>query len=199
MRQENTMNSFKSFVAACAFSASFSVAAAEVTPTPTELACSDFKPTPAAAERFDYLKGACEAIVDINGHTYARFRAIVRRATSSSVTINLPATDRTYTVRPGPDLRVLVGSEKVRPRDLMRGQEIRIYLSTDEFAKPNVTELSFVESTETGVIPVPMPAEPERALPTTASVLPAVGLLGGVLILAGALMWLTPRRRADVR
>src|SRR4029450_6767579 len=74
--------------------------------TPTTHSCSDFKPTPEAAARFAELKGACESIVDINGRTFAKVTAIVRRATPNSVTLNIPATDNTFTLKPDPSRRV---------------------------------------------------------------------------------------------
>ena len=46
----------------------------------SELACEDFKPSPEAQARFPDLKGACEAIVERDGELYAKFTAIVRRA-----------------------------------------------------------------------------------------------------------------------
>ena len=164
--------------------------------TPTTMACSDFKPTPEAAARFADLRGACESIVEIDGRTYAKVRAVVRRASSSSVTLNIPATDHTFSLKPDPDRRVMIGNQRVRPRDLTRGQEINIYLPTDTFAEPNVTEVAMVE--EENVVPetviATVEAEPEPALPTTASNLPALLLLGVGLLIGGAVL----RRMARV-
>src|SRR5262245_25240373 len=155
--------------------------------TPTTMSCSDFKPTPEAAARFADLKGGCEAIVDINGRTFAKVSAVVRRANSRGVTLNIPQTNNTFTVTPGPDQRVQIGNQKVRPRDLQRGQEIRIYIPTDTFAQPNVTEVAMVE-TPADVVPEAIEtvtAEPEAALPTTASNLPTIALAGVALLLLG--------------
>jgi hypothetical protein len=154
--------------------------------TPTTYSCSDFKPTPEAATRFADLKGACEEIVDIDGKTFAKVTAVVRRATMNSLTLNIPQTDHTFTLTPDPDRRVQIGNQKVRPRDLQRGQEIHIYLPTDTFAEPNVTQVAIVEEEE--VIPETIetvPAEPEAALPTTASNLPTIALVGVALLMLG--------------
>lgn len=148
---------------------------------PTEMSCDDFVPTNEAQRRFAQLEGACEAIVERNGELYAKTTAIVRRVTPGSVRLYLPATDHTFTVEPGRDTYVLIGNQKVRPRDLQRGQEIHIYLNVNEFAKPKVEQVAMVTETEEIVV---QPVEEVEALPTTASPLPALGLAGGLLLLA---------------
>ena len=153
---------------------------------PTTYSCSDFKPTPEAAARFADLKGACEEIVDIDGKTFAKVSAIVRRATANSLTLNIPQTDHTFTLKPDPDRRVQIGNQRVRPRELQRGQEIRIYIPTDTFAEPSVTQVAIVEEEE--VVPETIEtvaAEPEAALPTTASNLPTIALVGVALLMLG--------------
>jgi hypothetical protein len=187
------MKTWKWMCAAIVLVSGSAFAASE--PAPSELACSDFKPTPEAAARFAALKGACDAIVQMNGTTYARFNAIVRRVSAGggSVTLNLPATDSTFTVNPKSDARVLLGGEKARVRDLQRGQKIQIYLSTDEFAQPNIHEIELVSADSSDVVPVA--AEPVKALPTTASPLPFVAVLGAAMLALGIALSLVARRR----
>lgn len=132
--------------------------------TETALSCQDFNPTQEALQRFPDLVGACEAVVDRNGELYGRFSAIVRRASNSSVTLYLPVTDHTFKVDPKSDARVLIGSRKVRPRDLQRGQEIQIYLSARQFSQPDIQEVTLV--TESEVI-IDHPVEEVAVLPTT--------------------------------
>jgi hypothetical protein len=148
----------------------------------SELACEDFKPSPAAMERFPDLLGACEAIVERNGELYGKFTAIVRRASFSSATLYLPATDHTFKVSPESSTRVLIGNEKVRVRDLQRGQEIHIYLAASEFGKPDIEEVVLLSDQN---ILVATATEPAPMLPKTASLLPTVGL-AGLLLLAVA-------------
>ena len=157
--------------------------------TPTALSCSDFRPTQEALDRFPDLIGACEAVVERDGQLYGKFTAVVRRSSVSSVTLYLPATDRTFSVKPDADARVLIGTRKVRPRDLQRGDEIHIYLAASAFATPNVEEIAMVTESEAMIT---HPVEPEAALPTTASPWPAVGLASLVLLGAG---WFMRRRR----
>jgi len=132
--------------------------------TETALSCQDFTPTQEALRRFPDLVGACEAVVDRNGELYGRFSAVVRRAGNRTVTLYLPATDHTFKVDPKSDARVLIGSRKVRPRDLQRGQEIQIYLSARQFSQPDIEEVALV--TESEVI-IDHPVEEVAVLPTT--------------------------------
>ena len=114
----------------------------------TQLSCKDFIPTQEARERFPDLAGACEGVVERDGELYGLFRAEVRRVRGNNITLHLPATDHTFTVRPDPATWVMAGDKKVRPRELMPTQEIRIYLSASEFSKPDVQEIAFVTESD---------------------------------------------------
>lgn len=114
----------------------------------TQLSCKDFVPTQEARERFPNLAGACEGVVERDGELFGLFRAEVRRVRGNNVTLYLPATDHTFTVRPDPSMRVLVNGKKVRPRDLATRQEIRIYLSARQFARPDVEEIAFTTESD---------------------------------------------------
>lgn len=159
--------------------------------TETELSCQDFRPTEEALRRFPDLVGACEAVVDRDGELYGRFSVVVRRAGNRTVTLYLPATDHTFKVDTKPDDRVLAGNRKVRPRDLVRGQEIQIYLSARQFSRPDIEEVALV--TESEMI-IKHPVEHVAALPTTASPWPAAALLSLALLGTGALA----RRRRTI-
>ena len=114
----------------------------------TQLSCKDFIPTQEARERFPDLSGACEGVVERDGELYGLFRAEVRRVRGNNITLHLPATDHTFTVRPDPATWVMAGDKKVRPRDLMPTQDIRIYLSASEFSKPDVEEIAFITESD---------------------------------------------------
>ena len=114
----------------------------------TQLSCKDFIPTQEARERFPDLAGACQGVVERDGELYGLFRAEVRRVRGNNITLHLPATDHTFTVRPDPATRVMVDGKKVRARDLMPTQDIRVYLSASEFAKPDVEEIAFITESD---------------------------------------------------
>ena len=130
----------------------------------SELTCADFLPTPEALERFPYLAGACESVIERDGELFGLFRAIVRSPGNRTPVLSLPATDKTVRINPDSDSRVVINGRKLRPSQLERGQEIRIYLSVNEFAKPNVTEVVLVSETDALIEHV---VEPVAALPTT--------------------------------
>lgn len=154
--------------------------------TDSALTCDDFVPTEAALERFPDLVDACQGVVERDGELYAEFAAVVRRATNSGrTTLYLPATDRTFTVQPRDDVRVRVGNRRLRPRDLQRGDEIGIYLSLAEFARPNVEEIAMLSEADVVVV---HEVEATPALPTTASQLPATALIGLLMLAAGLVL-----------
>ena len=114
----------------------------------TQLSCKDFIPTEEARERFPDLAGACEGVVERDGELFGLFRAEVRRVHGGRVTLHLPATDHTFTVKPDAATRIKIGNRMVRPRELMPKDEIRIYLSASEFAKPDVEDIAFVTESD---------------------------------------------------
>lgn len=175
------MKLMKAFVVLCAFGAASAYAV-----DPQRVAeCADLRdtlePTAEALERFSNLQGACEGIYEINGARYARAQAVVRSKRGGTVTLYTPATDKTFQVEPDMSGRVWIGNRKIRVRDLNRGDEIGIYISLDKFFDDKVDEIALAvpdDSAETHTIAAVAPVE---ALPTTASLLPALGLMSGLL------------------
>ena len=155
----------------------------------SQLSCADFVPTPEALERFPNLAGACESVIERDGELFGLFRAIVRSPGNRTTVLYIPATDKTVRIHPESNSRVVINGRKLRPSQLERGQEIRVYLSVHEFAKPNITELVLISETD---VLLEHEVEHVAALPTTASLLPALGL--GSLAFLGA-GWLIRRRR----
>jgi hypothetical protein len=81
----------------------------------TQLSCKDFVPTEEARQRFPDLAGACDGVVERDGELFGLFHAEVRRVRGGRVTLHLPATDHTFTVKPDPSLRVLIDGRNRRP------------------------------------------------------------------------------------
>jgi len=157
------------------------------------LTCDDFRPTPEAIERFPNLAGACEAIIERDGELYGLFRVEVRRVSGNRLRLHLPATGKTFNVRPDVSQRVIMNGRKVRPRELGAGDEFQIYLPISEFAKPDIDTVAFV--TEDDFIVV-VAIEEVDALPTTASPWPTVAFTGLLLLGTGYLLR-RRRLRAD--
>ena len=167
------MKLIKTLVVACAFSA---VSAYAVDPVKTDMTCEQMKEkyavTAEAEERFADLVGTCEGIYEINGAMYARTQAVIRNIRGRVVRLYLPATDHTFQVTAQPDGRVWVGDQKMRIREMGRGDRIGIYLSVDKFAEERVDEIVMASADEVTpdaveVEVVTVEIEEVEALPTT--------------------------------
>jgi hypothetical protein len=151
--------------------------------------CADFadryQATAETRERFSQFAGACEGVYDIDGALYARAEMVVRSNRAGTMRLYLPASDKTIEVKPDMNRRVFVGGRKVRARDLNRGDEISLYLSLDRFFEDRITEVAFATEEGSSEEVYVEPAQEVAALPTTASALPTVGLISGLLLAAG--------------
>ena len=117
-----------------------------------------------AKARFADLEGSCLGVVERDGNLYMHTKMVIRSVRGNNITIYLPATDRTFTVRPDTSSRVVIAGRKIRPRDLSRGQELNIYVSVDEFTQPIIDEVAFETEPDEFVL---APAAMAAALPTT--------------------------------
>jgi len=162
------MKLIKTLVVACAFSA---VSAYAVDPVRTDMTCEQmgekYAVTAEAKDRFADLVGTCEGVYEINGAMYVRAEAIIRNIRGRVVRLYLPATDHTFQVTAEADGRVWVGSQKMRIREMGRGDRIGIYLSVDKFAEERVDEIALVTADEVEVEIVTVEVEEVEALPTT--------------------------------
>jgi hypothetical protein len=151
--------------------------------------CADYadryQATAETRERFGQFAGACEGVYDIDGALYARAEMVVRSNRAGTMRLYLPASDTTIEVQPDMNRRVYVGGRKVRVRDIDRGQEVSLYLSLDRFFEDRITEVAFATEEGSAEEVYVEPAREVAALPTTASMLPAAGLLSGLLLGAG--------------
>jgi hypothetical protein len=105
-------------------------------------------------------------VVERDGQLFMHTKVVVRRVRSNTVTLFVPATDRTFDVETQPDQRITLGGERVRPRNLVRGQELNIYVPVEQFTQPVIQEVAF-ESEASEEVLVPAPAKVAEALPTT--------------------------------
>ncbi len=160
------MNAMKGAIAltVAAFGAN-ALAAEDYTMTCDEVITKlNLEATAAAKDRFADLSGSCLGVVERDGDLYMHTKVVVRRASSRRVTLDVPATDRTFDIAPEPGARVTIAGRKERVRDLPRGQELNIYIAVDEFTQPIIDEIAFETETEEFVL---APAVVAAALPTT--------------------------------
>jgi hypothetical protein len=145
--------------------------------------------------RFPNIAKACSDIISKNGEDYAVVTARLDRVDPSGrVQVRVKQPDGSYSkrisIRPRPDLKVLVDGKASRVQDLAENQEITAYVKVRE---PEMA-LAPADPQERYVfIPIEEPQEQlAAALPETASLLPLFGLLGGMSLLLGG--WLTAMR-----
>ena len=122
--------------------------------------------TEEAKARFANLRGSCLGVVDRDGELFMHTKVVVRRATRSTLTLYVPATDRTFDIQPDPAARVVIDGRRVRPANLPRGQELSIHIPVDEFTEPVIDQVAFLTDVEEEIIIAPATIR-ARTLPTT--------------------------------
>ena len=137
---------------------------------------------------------SCKAVYEKNGELYAKVSIEIVRVRGNRVTFRPLHTDgskgdsRSITV--DNSFRAEIGGREYRASDLMRGQELNVYIPEDRFALivedadgPDVVDIIIIE-------------EEVVEMPTTASPLFLIGLAGGAFVALGGLLSGIRRRRA---
>jgi hypothetical protein len=159
--------------------------------------CGNIQFTGDITNRFPQARNACLDVVTREGQQYAHFQARVARVQGNTVEAEFKLPDGTYSrpisVTPAADARVRIQGRTYRYRDLSRGQELDLYVPPDrwEIAVPNDPEVEFVAATTVTTFAI---AQPAPSLPRTASPLPLLGALGGLLTALGFLVTMVRRR-----
>jgi hypothetical protein len=159
--------------------------------------CQNAQYSPELLTRFPNLAQACSSIVQKGGEDYAVVKARLDRINASgTVQVRVKQADGSYskqvTIKPKSDLRVQVNGKPVQVRDLATGQEITAYVKVRE---PVMALAPAEESAPIEPTPIEEPEQMAAALPATASMLPLLGLLGGVSMLFGGFLTLIRYRR----
>jgi hypothetical protein len=128
----------------------------------------------------------CQAVMEKDGALYAKASIEIVRVRGNRMTFRTLHTDggkgdsRSITVEPS--WRAEIGGRSYRASDLMRGQQLNIYLPEDRFAMvvedadgPDVADLVVIEA---AVV----------EMPTTASPLFLIGLAGGAFLALGGML-----------
>jgi hypothetical protein len=159
-----------------------------------QASCRDITFTGPVAREFPNARDACLGVVTRDdGRQYARFQARVRNVRGNTVEAEFKMPDgsygRTVSVTPEPSARVRIGGRSYRYSELARGQELDVYLPPDrwEIAVPTNPDVEFVAAEEVTLVGLAQPTQTLAAntLPRTASPLPLIGALGGVLTALG--------------
>ena len=155
--------------------------------------CPDITFTGPVAREFPAARSRRLGVVTREGRPYAHFQARIREVRGNTVEAEFKMPDGTYgrpiSVTTDPDQRVRIAGSTYRFRDLSRGQELDVYLPPDrwEIIVPEdpATEFAAAPSVTVFAISQPQPAVAANTLPRTASPLPLLGALGGLLTVLG--------------
>lgn len=163
--------------------------------------CQTVEFSPEVTAKFPRVREACLEVIERQGQLMAVFKADLLKVSGNKVRIRaqLPGGGQAeaQTVQVPAERRVLVDGKKYRVDELGLGQQLTIYARVDE----PVAALAPADASEP-IEFVPIEVEPMRVaaaeaeMPTTASELPTLGLLGALLAgLAVALEFLRRVRR----
>ena len=157
-----------------------------------EVNCETVEFSPEVTQKFPRVREACLDVIERQGQLMAVFKADLVKVTGNKVRIRakLPSGGHAdaQTVQVPPERRVLVDGKRLRVSELSLGQELTIYARVDE-------PLAAFEPAEPSepVEFVPIEVEPMRVvqaerpeMPATASELPALALLGALLLCLAA-------------
>ncbi|MEM1113823.1 MAG: hypothetical protein AAGI11_18060 [Pseudomonadota bacterium] len=128
----------------------------------------------------------CQAVYEKDGKLFAKASIEVVRVRGNRMTFRTLHTDGTKgdsrSVTLDPSWRAEIGGRSYRASDLMRGQQLNVYLPEDRFALA-VEDMDGPDDSEIVVI-----EEEMIEMPTTASPLFLVGLAGGALLALGGVL-----------
>jgi hypothetical protein len=155
--------------------------------------CSDIVWSDTALELNPNIADYCLEVVEKRGQQMAKMTARVVRQSVNSTIVQWQRPDGTWSPseRRYPDRGFMaeIGDKNVRISDLPARQEVNVYVAAEDmWAVPSAAPMAAAPAAAAMAEPEPEP-EPEPApamLPTTATRMPLVALLGGVLILLGA-------------
>jgi hypothetical protein len=154
--------------------------------------CSDVQFGSDLENRYPKINEACLGILDYQGEQYVRLSGKVVSANSRVIALRWKRPDGTYikdifrSKSLDPAFRINIEGKDVRPSKLRRGQEINTYVMLGG----EIATLMSDSNLETAVVtamavdfdPAPL------AMPTTASMLPTLGLLGFFSLVVGGLI-----------
>ena len=168
--------------------------------TPNSFAdeCSDVQFGGELQDRYPQIDEACLGILDYQGEQYVRLSGKVVSANNRVISLRWKRPDGSYiknifrSKRLDPAFRINLDGKNVRPSSLLRGQEINTYvkLGGDIATLMSDTNLETAAVTAMAVDFDPAPAE----MPTTASILPTLGLFGVLSLVVGGLIRIFRKR-----
>lgn len=153
--------------------------------------CQNAQYDPEVVARYPNVAERCLDIVTRDGEQYAVVKGRLERVnTNGSIVVRMKQPDGSYsdrrTIKTDGNLKVLINGKPSRIQDLALDQELTAYVKV---GAPVMALAPADESTP--LTPTPLGYPEQRmaaALPSTASPLPLLGLVGGALLLFGGLL-----------
>ena len=157
----------------------------------TTVTCADLEWSAQVLERNPDIAAMCQTVYEKDGELYAKTSIEVVRVRGHTMTFRPKHTDGTLgdsrKVTLGNDWRATVAGQQLSVSDLLRGQELTVYLPQDRFALA-VEDDDGIDDHDILVI------EDATEMPTTASPLFLFGLAGGAFLALGGLFTAIRRR-----
>jgi hypothetical protein len=159
----------------------------------TPATCADLNWSAEALAANPDIAMTCQAVYEKDGKLFAKASIEVVRVRGNRMTFRTLHTDGTKgdsrSVQLDNSWRAEIGGRQYRASDLMRGQQLNVYLPEDRFAMA-IEDADGPDTADMVVI------EEEVAMPTTASPLFLIGLAGGAFMALGGLLSGLRRRQA---
>ena len=168
-----------------------------VTANAQGVTCSDIVWSDTALELNPNIAEFCLDVVEKRGQQMAKLTARVVRQSVNSTIVQWQRPDGSWSPseRRYPDrgFTAEVGGKDVRITDLPARQEVNVYVAAEDmWSVPSAAPMAAAAAPAAAAAAAPAPApEPEPApamLPTTATQVPLLALLGGLMVLLGGVV-----------
>jgi hypothetical protein len=161
------------------------------------LTCDDIEWAANIRAEYPDIEETCSGVYERDGKLYAKAKIEVQRIRGNRISFRPIHTDGTrgdiHSVTVPASFRAKIAGREYRANQLVRGQELNVYLPDDRFALAVYDEEeAAMDEIEMMVMDIEEEEEPE--MPTTASPLFLLGLAGAALLSLGG-MFTALRRR----
>ncbi len=161
------------------------------------LTCDDVVLSTEITSKYPGAQNACLGVVERDGQVFVKMKVeLTRDGTATKLTFRFKNNDGsngpTHSVIVKSDRRFNIAGSSYTARELYRGQELSVYLPSNQWAAHVAASDVVVETFSLVVITA---AEPEpMMLPSTASNMPLFALFGGLALFGAGLIRVTRRQ-----
>jgi hypothetical protein len=165
----------------------------------TDLTCDDITFSYEVTSKYPSAADGCRDVVELDGERYAKMRVEIMSTRGNVGTFRFMHEDGSYgpleSAKVDDDWRAELGGRSYRMRELSAGQEMNLYMPSDRWEAHVATDMSGTITVYYAVMLVE-PSGSGAALPTTASPLPLIGMLGIGSLFTAFLMRVRRRRQS---